>query len=133
VEDITAAPAAAAPEQSAEDAAARHLKSAPTVEVLSTKTLRITLKNFESYNRDALIALIKAHREDLEGHPNRIIDVRGNGGGSDSSYEPLKPWLLPDGVVNAGMAIPATPANIEGAGLASAHFMLPATRSARSP
>jgi len=114
VEDITTAPAAAAPERPAEDAAVQHLKSAPAIEVLSTKTLRLTLKNFEPYNRDALIALIKAHHEDLAAHPNWIIDVRGNGGGSDSSYEPLMPWLMPDGFANAGMTVLATPANIEG-------------------
>jgi len=114
VEDITAAPAASPPQQSAEDLSAQHLKSAPTIETLSTKTLRLTLKSFEPYNRDALIALIKARREDLEGHPNWIVDVRGNGGGSDSSYAPLMPWLMPDGVASANTAILATPANIEG-------------------
>jgi len=114
VEDITAAPAASAPQQSAEDASAQHLKSAPSIEILSPKTLRLTLKSFELYNRDALIALIKAHREDLEGHPNWIIDVRGNGGGGDGSYQPLMSWLMPDEVANAGAEILATPANIEG-------------------
>jgi hypothetical protein len=114
VEDITPAPAAAAPEQSAGGASAQHLKSAPTIEILSTKTLRLTLKNFEPYNRDALMALIKARHEDLEGHPNWIIDVRGNGGGSDNSYEPLMPWLMLDDVASASAEILATRANIEG-------------------
>jgi len=132
VEDIVAAPPAAAPEQSAKDAPVLHPTTAPTIEILSTKTLRLTLKNFEPYNRDALIALIEAHHEDLAAHPNWIVDVRGNGGGSDSSYEPLMPWLMPDGVANAGTAILATPANIAGWTRICA-LMLPATRSARSP
>jgi len=114
VEDLAAAPAASAPQQSAEDMSAQHFKSAPTIKILSTKTLRLTLKNFEPYNRDALIALIKARHQDLEGHPNWIIDVRGNGGGSDSSYLPLRPWLMPDEFANADAEILATPANIEG-------------------
>lgn len=114
VEDITAAPAASAPQQSAEDMSAQQLKSAPTIETLSTKTLRLTLKNFEPYNRDALIALIKARYADLEGHPNWVIDVRGNGGGSDFSYQPLMPWLMQDEFASAGTEILATRANIEG-------------------
>ncbi len=114
VEDITPAPAATAPQQPAQDTSAQHLNSAPAIEILSTKTLRLTLKNFEPYNRDALIALIKARHEDLEGHPNWIVDVRGNGGGSDSSYFPLRPWLMPDEFSSAGTEILATPANIEG-------------------
>jgi hypothetical protein len=114
VEEITAAPAVTATQQSAEDVAAQNLKSAPTIEILSTKTLCLTLKNFAPYNHDPLIALIKAHHEDLEGHPNWIIDVRGNGGGSDGSYGPLMPWLMPDQVASASAEILATPANIEG-------------------
>ena len=114
LEDITVAPAASAPEQTAEDASAQHLKSAPTIEILSAKTLRLTLKNFEPYNRDALIALIKARHEDLESHPNWIIDVRGNGGGSDSSYQPLMTWLMPDEFATASAEILTTRANIEG-------------------
>lgn len=114
VEDIAAAPTAVVPEQPAVGASAQHLKSTPTVEILSAKTLLLTLKNFAPYNRDALIALIQARREDLEGHPNWIIDVRGNGGGSDNSYTPLMPWLIPDEYASAGTAILATPANIEG-------------------
>jgi hypothetical protein len=103
VEDITAAPAATAQQPPAEDAAAQHLKNAPTIEILSAKTLRLTLKSFDLYNRDPLIALIKAHREDLEGHPNWIVYVRGNTGGGDSSYQPLRPWLMRDEFASANM------------------------------
>jgi hypothetical protein len=40
--------------------------------------------------------------------------VRGNGGGSDSTYEPLLVWLLPDGYVETQAEWWVTPANIEG-------------------
>jgi hypothetical protein len=114
VEYIAEPPAPAAPEQSVKDASAQHLKNAPTIEILSTQTLLLTLKSFQLYNRDALIALIKARHQDLEGHPNWIIDVRGNGGGGDSSYAPLMPWLTADEVASASAELLATPANIEG-------------------
>ncbi|MBL8176801.1 MAG: hypothetical protein JNK48_19145 [Bryobacterales bacterium] len=119
VEDIAevAAPApapAVPPKRSAEKAEAPPLRNAPAIEILSAKTLRLTLKSFAPDHREALIGLLKAHRKDLQEHPNWIIDVRGNGGGSDSSYAPLMPWLMADEVASAGTEILATPANIEG-------------------
>ncbi len=114
VEEITAARATTAAQPSEEEVAAQRLKSAPTIEILSAKTLRLTLKSFELYNREPLIALIQAYREELEGHPNWIIDVRGNPGGGDSSYGPLLPWLMADEVASASAEILATPANLEG-------------------
>ena len=122
VEDIAAVTATKEPQQSPEDLAAQHLKSAPVMEILSAKTLRLTLKNFEPYNRDALITLLKGRREDLERHSNWLIDVRGNGGGSDSSYEPLLSWLMPDELASASAEILATPANIDGWSRACALF-----------
>ena len=113
VEDIPATPPAAAPAQAADDAATQQLKNGPTIEVLSPKTLLLTLRSFAVYHREALSALIQARRADLERHPNWIIDVRGNGGGGDSSYAPLKPWLMPDEVASAGTELLATLANIE--------------------
>jgi hypothetical protein len=108
-----APPAAPAPQKPAGETVAQPPQDAPAIEMLSPKTLRLTLKSFDPSNRDFLIALIKAHRQDLEAHPNWIIDVRGNGGGSDSSYYPLKPWLMPDEFVDANAEVLATPANIE--------------------
>ena len=109
VEEI-APPAAAQPAKAAEPQPPRN---PPTLENLSSRTLRLTLRSFELYNREPLIALIKAHREDMERHPYWIIDVRGNGGGGDSSFEPLTPWLLPDEFVSANDEIAVTPANME--------------------
>jgi hypothetical protein len=114
VVEITPPSTAPPQQQPAENAAPQPPKDAPTIEILSAKTLRLTLKSFESNTRDPLIALIKAHHQDLESHPNWIVDVRGNGGGSDSSYYPLRPWLMPDEFVNANAEVLATPANIEG-------------------
>jgi len=93
------------PAPSAEEIAARHRKNAPTLQVLSPKTIVLTLKNFEDYNREPLIELLKKNHQALAGHPNWIIDVRANGGGSDSSYEPLLAWLLPDEVATVGVEL----------------------------
>lgn len=94
----------------------------PSITMLSKKTLLLTLKSFRPGNRVSLIALLKRHHEELAAHPNWIIDVRGNGGGSDSSYEPLLPWLLPDETVTAGAEWLATPANILGQEQVCARF-----------
>ena len=114
IAEIPAAPAATGVELSAEVIAKVQALTEPAIEILSAKTLRLTLKSFELFNREPLIALLKAHHDDLVGHENWIIDVRGNGGGSDSSYQPLMSWLMPDEVASANTEILATPANIEG-------------------
>ncbi|HVW06984.1 MAG TPA: S41 family peptidase [Bryobacteraceae bacterium] len=115
VEDIPGASnAAAAPRQPAPQTPPQNPEDAPAIEILSAKTLRLTLKSFQPWNREPLAALIAAHRADLESHPNWIVDVRGNPGGSDSSYFPLRPWLMPDEIVDANTEVLATPANIEG-------------------
>lgn len=106
--------AAGEPTPTAEEIAARHRKNAPALQVLSPKTILLTLKNFEDYNREPLIALLKQNHQVLARHPNWIIDVRANGGGSDSSYEPLLAWLLPDEVATVGAELLVTPANIDG-------------------
>jgi hypothetical protein len=84
----------------------------PSFQILSRKTILLTLKSFMSQNREPLIALLTRNHKALAHHPNWIIDVRGNGGGSDSSYEPVLSWLLPDEMVSVGDMWLATPANL---------------------
>jgi hypothetical protein len=86
----------------------------PKLQILSSKTILLTLSGFGDENRVPLIALLQQNHAALAKHPNWIIDVRGNGGGSDSTYEPILAWLLPDEKVSVGDMWLATPANLEG-------------------
>jgi len=52
-------------------------------------------------------------RQELITHSNWIIDVRGNDGGDDGTYQALLPWLLADEREDIGAEWLATPANIE--------------------
>jgi hypothetical protein len=86
----------------------------PTVRALSAQTALLTLPSFGAQYRQPLITLLKQHHSELAARANWIIDVRGNGGGSDSTYESLLPWLLPDERQEVGADWLATPANIAG-------------------
>ncbi len=86
----------------------------PTYRELSPKTILLTLPTFHYPTHDKLEALLKAHHEALANHPNWIIDVRDNNGGTDANFQPLLPWLLPGEMVDVGMVFLATPANIQG-------------------
>lgn len=85
----------------------------PRLRVLSNRTLLLTLRSFNDRTRDPLVRLLASHRRELASHPDWIIDVRDNDGGSDSSYAPLLPWLLANGGVEVGTRVFVTPANIE--------------------
>jgi hypothetical protein len=86
----------------------------PTLRLLSRRTALLTLPDFADETRAPLEALIAKHRKVLAARSNWIIDVRGNEGGSDSTYYPLLPWLLPDDREDVGAKWLVTPANIEG-------------------
>jgi hypothetical protein len=86
----------------------------PKLQILSSKTILLTLKSFMDSHRAPLITLLQQNHAALASHPNWIIDVRGNGGGSDSTYQPILAWLLPDEMVSVGDMWLATPANLEG-------------------
>jgi hypothetical protein len=89
------------------------LRHAPKFQILSDKTILLTLSGFGDENRLPLIALLQQNHAALAKHPNWIIDVRANGGGSDSSYEPILAWLLPDESVSVGEMWLVTPANLQ--------------------
>lgn len=90
------------------------LTHAPKLQILSDKTILLTLSDFRDENRLPLIALLQQNHEALAKHSNWIIDVRENGGGSDSTYQPILAWLLPDEMVSVGDMWLATPDNLEG-------------------
>ena len=102
----------AAGSRSAQNAAAPPTYE-PKFQILSDRTILLTLKSFRGENRGPLIELLRQNHTALAIHPNWIIDVRGNGGGSDSAYDPILAWLLPDEAVSVGALWLVTPANLQ--------------------
>ena len=88
--------------------------SLPTFHTLSARTVLITIPSFYLAYADKLRTLIEKHKKDLASHPNLIIDVHRNGGGSDDSFAPLMPYLLANSTRTFGAEYLATEANIKG-------------------
>lgn len=89
-------------------------KRAPSLQLLSPRTVLLTLPSFFPQYSKAIADLLASRRHDLGTHPNWIIDVRRNDGGSDSTYAPLLPWISSGEIVSVGGEWLATPANIAG-------------------
>jgi hypothetical protein len=114
IQSLYPAPAAAGPSGISAPVAKISNAKEPQLRTLSRQTMLLTLSSFANQYRAPLIGLLSRHRKELANHRDWIIDVRGNGGGSDSSYEPLLPWLLSDETATAGAEWLSTPANIRG-------------------
>jgi len=87
---------------------------APTLRLLSSQTVLLSLPSFHGNYSAAMQALLDTHREDLAARPNWILDVRRNGGGSDNTYAPLLQWISSGEIVRVGAEWLSTPANIAG-------------------
>lgn len=86
----------------------------PSLQVLSETTLLLTLPSFHGRYRTAMATLLDTHQTTLASHPNWILDVRSNGGGSDATYAPLLQWISSGEMLNMGAEWLSTPANIDG-------------------
>jgi hypothetical protein len=82
------------------------------VRELDPQTALIQLPSFNGRHATKVDSLIRAHRELLTRTPNLIIDVRGNGGGADLTFQPLRPLLYTAPMVTPGLSIYATEDNI---------------------
>ncbi len=60
---------------------------------LSNQTLLLKITSFNPSYTKRIEKLIEDHKKLLNNHKNLIIDVRGNGGGSDHSIRPILPYL----------------------------------------
>ena len=85
----------------------------PTFAELSEKTIVLTLPSFSPEYREAVLDILKSNRQALISHPNWIIDVRMNGGGSDTTYMPILPWLMENERLDIGGELLVTPTNID--------------------
>ncbi len=81
---------------------------------LSTRTFYLKISNFSPSNANNIDSIIKANAEALENTPNLILDLRGNSGGADFTFQPLLPLLYTDPISYYGVDLRSTPANIAG-------------------
>lgn len=65
-----------------------------SVSELENNTLLIKITDF--MNLDAIISLMEKNKESLDSSERWIIDVRVNYGGSDISFHPLLPYIMPE-------------------------------------
>jgi Peptidase family S41 len=81
---------------------------------LSDKTYYIGIGTFDESNTWPVDSLFHADSAILASVPNLVLDLRGNGGGSDFVYSPLRAWLYTGPVTVAGVDVLATDDNIGG-------------------
>lgn len=79
----------------------------------SSQTLLLRVPTFDHTLRHRLDSLLTVHQDWLSSHPNLIIDLRNNGGGSDISYHNLLPLLYTRPIQVMGIGHWATPENAE--------------------
>jgi hypothetical protein len=94
---------------------ARYTESQNTrfaVRRLSPRTLVVTVPTMDHTRRPELDSVLAAHHDEIVRTPNLVIDVRGNGGGSDVTYFGLLPLLYTDSIRSVGVSILSTPENI---------------------
>jgi len=79
---------------------------------LSPQTFYIGIGTFDESNAAAIDSLFRANSVLLRTIPNLVLDLRGNGGGSDFAYQPLAPLIYTDPVHGIGVDVLATSDNV---------------------
>lgn len=80
---------------------------------VDSNTLYIQVSTFDGSNAAAVDSIFKANEPLLKRMPNLIIDIRGNGGGSDYAFRAITPWLYTNPVKHIGVEVRATHDNID--------------------
>ena len=83
----------------------------PSFRVLSAETALLTVPSFADQAGEAIARTLDEHARDLAQRPNLVIDVRGNGGGSDWTYQPLLALVAANTRRDVGAMLLATAAN----------------------
>ncbi len=83
----------------------------PYFEKIDTETTLLRIPRFWGSEKKKIDSVIKANREQILATPNLIIDLRNNGGGSDSSFQQLLPILYTNPIRTVGVELLSTPLN----------------------
>ena len=84
------------------------------VKKVNDNTLYVQIGSFDGSNARAIDSVFKTSLFVLRSTPNLILDLRGNGGGSDFSYRPIVQWLYTGPITRIGADVWCTPANTNG-------------------
>lgn len=80
---------------------------------LDDQTAYLRIGSFDADYIQEIDSVVKTNKVLLEKLPYLVIDLRGNGGGADISYRPLKRLIYTDPVKNIGVDLVATTYNID--------------------
>jgi hypothetical protein len=79
---------------------------------INNKTIFIKIQTFEDWNARAIDSIFKINEAVLKSSPYLILDLRGNGGGSDFAYNPIIPYIYTNPIITTGVDVFSSPANI---------------------
>lgn len=85
-----------------------------SVKKLDDKTLCIQIGTFSDWNARAIDSVFKANEGLLKSMPYLVLNLRGNGGGSDFAYKPILPYIYSGPMIGIGVDVLATEDNING-------------------
>lgn len=87
--------------------------SRPLFFKLSDKTALLRVPSFNIDQKEAIDALIESNKETILSHENLIVDLRGNTGGYDTSWDGIIPFIYTNPIKTTGMGFYSTPLNRE--------------------
>ncbi|MEO1712198.1 MAG: S41 family peptidase, partial [Bacteroidota bacterium] len=103
------------PEIQADPALARYIKNMsaekPFFEQLDKETAYLRIPSFGRESKKFIDKMIKKNQQAIKDSENLIIDIRGNGGGSDVSYDELLPFMYTQPIRTVGVEFYSTPKN----------------------
>ena len=83
------------------------------VKAIDSQTVYLSIPLFIYPYKNILDSMILANTELLQSKPYLIIDLRGNGGGSDQLHKPILPFLYTGPIYHKKFQLWASPANFE--------------------
>jgi hypothetical protein len=87
-------------------------RRAPAVELLTESAALLRVPSFSARYEASVEQLVAEHRDEIAARPQLILDLRGNSGGSDATYDVLAELVYTDPVLEIGADLLASPENI---------------------
>lgn len=85
----------------------------PFAKELSDQTMIVRIPSFNYNFKTAIDSVLAANDERIKSHKNLIIDLRGNGGGSDFSFAELMPYIYTNKIKHIGLSYFSGPESIK--------------------